>query len=137
MDIKALYESRYACTDLQKFEDYERNRLLTRCSPLFCKAGMRILDLGCRDLDISENALGLARKRGLQDLQQGDIEKPLPYKDEAFDLVFWGDNVEHLFEPLKALNEIHRVLKRNGTMILSAPNMGCIWLFFYWYDYYD
>jgi SAM-dependent methyltransferase len=155
MDIKALYEGKYACADLQKFEDYERNRLLARCAPLFCKAGMRMLDLGCRDgvvaeyfenlglsvagLDISEKALGLARKRGIKDLQQGDIEKTLPYEDESFDLVFWGDNIEHLFEPLKALNEIHRILKKNGILILSTPNMGCIWYriyyFFCWHGY--
>lgn len=37
---------------------------------------------------------------------------------------FWGDNIEHIFFPNKAIKEIYRVLKPHGRLILSTPNMG-------------
>jgi SAM-dependent methyltransferase len=149
MDIKKLYETKYACAEAQRFDEYERNRLLARHAPRFCKAGMRALDLGCRDgviasyfqrlglsvagMDISEKALALARERGIKDLTQGDLEKiPLPYEDSTFDIVFWGDNVEHLFEPAKVLHDLKRILKRGGVLLISVPNMGCIWYRLYY-----
>lgn len=41
----------------------------------------------------------------------------LPYVDTAFDLVFSVAVLEHLADPLRALSEIYRVLKRSGRFI--------------------
>ena len=77
-------------------------------------------------LDISEKALEMAGRRGLNNLVQGSVEDQLPFNDSTFDVVFWGDNIEHLFFPDKTLVEIKRVLKDDGVLFLSAPNMGWI-----------
>lgn len=54
-----------------------------------------------------------------------DAEK-LDFSDASFDLVIWEEMLEHLGEPLVALKEGVRVLKRNGKFILTVPNMGSL-----------
>lgn len=142
MDTKKLYESRYKYSDQVLFNAYHRNVLLAKVAHKYLCAGTKVLDLGCNDgvvasyffdmgldvfgFDISERALALARKRGLPKLKQGNVENKLPYEDEYFDVVFWGDNAEHLFDPLSSLKEINRITKTNGYLIITAPNMGWI-----------
>src|SRR5437867_473858 len=46
-----------------------------------------------------------------------------PYPDEHFDVVIFSELIEHLgLNPVWALSEIHRVLKRGGHAIISTPN---------------
>ncbi|MBI4037338.1 class I SAM-dependent methyltransferase [Candidatus Daviesbacteria bacterium] len=116
--------------------NYERNWVL----PSLFRKGEKVLDLGCGDgvvseylqkeigsevvgADISKEALAIAKKRGV-DVRLVNAEKTLPFKDGEFDTVFWGDNVEHLFNPEYTLAQIKRVLKKGGRLVLSCPNMG-------------
>lgn len=43
------------------------------------------------------------------------------FPDASFDLVIHLDVLEHLFDPFRALNEIHRTLKPGGACLFSAP----------------
>lgn len=54
-----------------------------------------------------------------------NIEKEkLPYSDEYFDVVLFCELVEHLTKnPIFALYNIYRVLKKKGILILSTPNV--------------
>jgi SAM-dependent methyltransferase len=61
-------------------------------------------------------------RAGIQLLDQS--KKKLPFKAGTFDTVFWGDNIEHVFAPENILNEIHRILKKGGRVILSTPNQS-------------
>lgn len=45
----------------------------------------------------------------------------LTHKDNSFDLVFLLEVLEHLDYPDKALEEIHRILKPGGVLILGVP----------------
>lgn len=134
-NAKNLYES-YWLKTTNKFEDYFRNKDLLS---LFHN-GEKILDVGCGDgtvdqylkdhvgvdivgVDISKEAIKKAKHKGLEALVC-DVEKRLPFKNETFDTVFWGDNIEHLFDPKTTAREIRRVLKKNGKLVLSCPNMG-------------
>lgn len=48
----------------------------------------------------------------------------LPYPDECFDVILFCEVIEHLVEnPTFALYNLHRVLKPNGTLILTTPNV--------------
>jgi len=46
----------------------------------------------------------------------------LPYADGIFDIVNFTDILEHLFDPLKGLQEAVRVLKKSGYLVLETPN---------------
>src|SRR4030095_4104361 len=48
---------------------------------------------------------------------------PFPYPDEHFDVVVFSELIEHLgVNPVRALAEIHRVLRPNGVVIVTTPN---------------
>jgi ubiquinone/menaquinone biosynthesis C-methylase UbiE len=53
-----------------------------------------------------------------------DIEKtPLPAPDKTFDYVLCTEVIEHMeIDPMFMLSEINRVIKPNGTLILTTPN---------------
>lgn len=142
MNLKEIYENKYKYEGLQEFNSYARNRLLEKVFIRYARPNLRILDLCCNDgvianyfqekgcnvacFDISERALDMAKSRGLGETYCGNAQEPLPFHHSSFDIVWWGDNVEHLFEPLKALHEICRILTPNGLLLLSTPNMGWI-----------
>lgn len=48
-----------------------------------------------------------------------------PYPDNHFDVVIFAEIIEHLLnDPCKVLREIKRVLKLNGSLILTTPNVA-------------
>ncbi|HEU5115000.1 MAG TPA: class I SAM-dependent methyltransferase [Candidatus Paceibacterota bacterium] len=51
---------------------------------------------------------------------RGDVTA-LPFKDEEFDVVFCFEVLEHVANPVKAVLEIHRVLKPGGKAFASTP----------------
>lgn len=61
---------------------------------------------------------------------QADVEEPFPYPDKTFDKVLTIDILEHLFFPGSTLQEVHRVLKKNGEIIVNVPNASSWFLRF-------
>jgi SAM-dependent methyltransferase len=63
------------------------------------------------------------------DITRLNIEKDkLPYLDESFDLILFCEVMEHLlYDPVFALHELGRVLKKKGILAVSMPNAIC-WL---------
>lgn len=51
-----------------------------------------------------------------------NLESKLPFSNNYFDACFAAEIVEHLREREQLLNEIYRVLKRNGYLVLTTPN---------------
>jgi len=52
-----------------------------------------------------------------------DLNCRLPFEDESFDLVTSVEGIEHLENPHGFLREINRVLKPDGWVILTTPNI--------------
>lgn len=50
-------------------------------------------------------------------------ERPLPFPDASFDLVFHQDVVEHVRRPFLFLSEQRRVLKEGGHLLFGTPNL--------------
>lgn len=84
----------------------------------------KILDIGSARGSYSKEHFGAENVTTL------DIEPPadvigdvmnLPFQDDTFDCVVCLETLEHVKDPFKALNEIHRVLKSGGKFIGSAP----------------
>ncbi len=56
------------------------------------------------------------------DLFNCEIDR-FPYSDESFDTIICCELLEHLQrDPMHMMSEIHRVLKPNGTLVLTTPN---------------
>lgn len=102
----------------------------------------KILDIGCNDgffseklkntghivtgIDISEQMLAQAKKRGIQ-VKKVDIEsETLPFSDNSFDIVLLSDVIEHIFDTDRLLSECHRVLTPRGKLLISTPNIASL-----------
>jgi SAM-dependent methyltransferase len=48
-------------------------------------------------------------------------EKKIPFEAETFDAVFSGEVFEHIFNLEEMLDELHRVLKKDGKMLITVP----------------
>ncbi len=98
----------------------------------------RILSLGCGTgndiwyltkenlvvgLDYAVSGLEVGRRHGLRGVI-GDLnlQPALPFSSRSFDVVICKDILEHLLEPLAVLQEVRRVLKDDGYVVISVPN---------------
>jgi len=54
-------------------------------------------------------------------LFQGDVEKGIPFKAGKFDIIVCEQVLEHLTNPPAAINEIARVLRADGLLVLGVP----------------
>lgn len=46
----------------------------------------------------------------------------MPFADNTFDIVFSSEVIEHTPDPMQAVQEMVRVLKSGGRLVLSTPN---------------
>ena len=150
--VPVFSESPYGIDDVQAVT-HESGNYLTRFDSYNCRNGYldgifsqtgRLLDLAGGDgvitfhfqmkgfeailIDVSLEALRSAYANGIRFAGKCDIEQGLPFSDNYFDYIFWGDNAEHLLQPARVLAEINRILKPGGWVVTSFPNMG-YWLY--------
>lgn len=76
-------------------------------------------------VDASKEAVKKSIQRGII-AQTSDIEKGLPYKEHSFDLVFAGEIIEHIVDTDFFMDEIKRVLKQNGELVITTPNVASL-----------
>ena len=65
-------------------------------------------------------ALSKMPNRSLIEYPEYDIQN-LPFESEIFDIVLHSDTLEHIYDPVKALVECRRVLKRDGACLYTVP----------------
>ena len=81
-------------------------------------------------LDNELEAIKWSKKRKIQ-IKLWDIEsRKFPFKANQFEAVLMLDVLEHLVNERRVLNEIKRVLKPKGVVIITVPAYQ--WLFSYW-----
>ncbi|WP_435098487.1 methyltransferase domain-containing protein [Halarchaeum sp. P4] len=56
------------------------------------------------------------------DVRECNVEEEWPVDDDTADVVVMGAILEHLFDPLAALEEARRVVADDGYFVLSTPN---------------
>jgi len=96
----------------------------------------KVLDLGCRDgqltrhfilgnlvtgCDIDLKALRFAKKEYGIKIKQVDMNSKLPFGSKTFDVIVMGEVLEHLPYWDITLNEVKRILKKDGLLIGSIP----------------
>ena len=97
----------------------------------------RILEIGCGDggivqflkeknkvfaVDLSKNGVRFLKKKGIEAYQVDVSNEALPFKNQSLDFVIILETLEHLKSPQAAIEEIQRVLKKDGIMLASIPN---------------
>ena len=75
-------------------------------------------------VDVSEVSVKTAREIGLSAFRVDVSEERLPFDDQAFDLVYCAEVLEHLFNPDLAAEEFTRVLRPNGKLLITTPNLA-------------
>jgi SAM-dependent methyltransferase len=61
-----------------------------------------------------------------------NLTQKLPLDDNSVEFAYCSEVIEHISEPEKFLNEIHRILKPKGFLILTTPNEPNIFQKAYW-----
>jgi SAM-dependent methyltransferase len=107
---------------------------------------IRVLDLGCGDgevtlrlfvdepilenqnfdvigVDISQKAVdAFFQNTGHEAVRSTALE--LPFPDSHFDIVIFNDVIEHLEDTDGPIKEVRRVLRDDGILLLSTPNLA-------------
>ncbi len=68
-------------------------------------------------IDPAENMLKLARQRNL--IVDFGYAENLPYPDNSFDFAVFITSICFIDNPLKALQEAYRIIKKNGNVIIA------------------
>lgn len=89
---------------------------------------LKIAERGCEvhGIDLSEYAIKSAKRLAEREKIACEFEaggaEDLPYPDRYFDKVVCSSSLEHFKDDTKALKEIHRVLKPNGSVVLTTDS---------------
>jgi len=57
-----------------------------------------------------------------------DLDKPLPQLNGQFDVIVYGDILEHLRNPMEVFRGFNRSLCPHGRVIVSVPNLAHAWI---------
>lgn len=128
--IKNMYDRERAYSRADLFRIREVVRLVGREN--------KVLDLGCYygflgksfvdngnevwGVDLAKKALKKAEAFGIK-TKCADVEKEIPFEDSQFDVVVAAEIIEHLKDTDRFLEEIHRVLKPEGFLVLTTSNL--------------
>ena len=133
MDINKYYEKNITYINTLDFRLNKIFVYIKNCKP------KKILDIGCgngillKELRMNSQ-LNRSKLLGIdvfkQNLGDGisyirhDIAKKLPFKNSEFDCVVLGEVIEHVPDTDGLLAEINRILKKDGYLIISTPNLA-------------
>jgi len=104
---------------------------------------LRVLDIGCGTglnsryisslghsvygIDISHEAIEKYKEQGFEG-EVMDLEVGMTFADASFDVVYASEIIEHVVHYQKILEDIFRVLRPGGKLILSTPNSS-FWVY--------
>lgn len=99
-----------------------------RAFELGCAAGAYLAQLQNKGWNVSGVEPGDAPVRSAQanglDVQQGTLDNISP-NAKSFDFAASWMVIEHVPHPRQTLQQLHRILKPEGTLAISVPNAGC------------
>jgi SAM-dependent methyltransferase len=132
---------------LEHYQDSERAefiRLFHTVTYRFAEpfaAGKDVLDYGCgsgygsamlaasarsvKAVDVAPDAVAYGREHHAAanlEFRVIDTDRPLPFSDASFDSVMSCQVIEHVAAPVTYLQEVVRVLKPGGVLVLATPD---------------
>jgi methionine biosynthesis protein MetW len=137
-----------AAPDLTSFEGHAKTRI-DRSLKIFAELKQdvtRLLDIGCNDggialllqhacnadevygIDLDNNSIRLATEKGIKAFIVDLDNDHYPFPNDYFDAIFAGEVLEHLKDPDHFFEEVHRILRKNGTFVMTTPNFAA------WYN---
>lgn len=105
--------------------------------------GRRLLDVGAADGLLSRHltargwrvtaierdpTLAAAGAAHCERMVVADLDREIPRLDGPFDVIVYGDVLEHLRDPLAALGAFDRALAPGGRVLISIPNVAHLWI---------
>ena len=143
VDPRVLVETYAQALDPTGKPDYfalHRRRYVALLEALAAPTGSSVLEIGCNPGQFTEllvragyqvsgldlhpqDRQGLWERLGIE-VRRCNLESDdLPYPADSFEAAVFSEVMEHLpGSPLPALEEIHRVLRPGGVLVLSTPN---------------
>lgn len=137
---KAFYERYWKSQDVLSDFPYKWPVVKKLLPP---NAGVKLLDFGCGNghllrevvkarpdfriygVDISTEALKIATNRVPRGVFRFiSDDQRIPFPNNSFDIILALDVLEHLYDTKMAFKELARVLKPNGTLIITVPYNG-------------
>lgn len=99
-----------------------------------CGSGVQLEEIGRKEftralgIDVNLNAVLYGRKKGLKntDFIIADAQH-LPLKASSVDQIVCAEIIEHIKEPNHLIQEISRILKEGGEVVITTPNDRSIW----------
>jgi SAM-dependent methyltransferase len=102
-----------------------------------------LLDVGCSvgnllsidpansvGIEIDPKAVEICAQRDLS-VRLVDLNEPLPFDDASFGTVHCRHVIEHVWEPLRLMREMERVLRPGGKLVLMTPDFRHAFRTFY------
>jgi 2-polyprenyl-3-methyl-5-hydroxy-6-metoxy-1,4-benzoquinol methylase len=90
------------------------------CSSGSVLAVAKDLGFDVKGVDTALQAVNTARSFGF-DVFHGTLDEA-KYDDNEFDLIVLFELIEHITNPKQLLQECHRILKKNGVVLINTPN---------------
>lgn len=126
---------------IRLYKKWENERNLKFLKMLDCNPDANVIDLGCGKgdftlkvkeqinvkeiygVDLWEDAVTEARSKGIK-AEKMDLNEELGFPDCSFHVVVSNQVLEHLFFPSIFVQEIYRVLKKDGYSVISTENLA-------------
>lgn len=151
-ELEKYYSEKYYQEELGNYnifysnEELEWNKLKSwliyrETEKIFTKKVGRMLDVGCGEgwllnkfyknnwsvvgMDFSKYAIERYHPHLLNFFEQGSIYKLINRKikeGEKFDVIFLGNVIEHVINPIKLLSSLQLIMTKKSILIITAPN---------------
>jgi len=90
------------------------------------------LDIGCGEMPYKDVITPLVQRYDTMDIEKrdnsvkyiGDIQNMDTIESASYDSAICLEVLEHIKEPLQGMKEMHRILKKGGTAIISVPHLS-------------